>query len=156
MTVMHPSEYLESTYVAPLKLSADELAKLLHVPAVRIRQLLLGDAPMTADLAVRLAVLFDKPAAEWLTLQANFDIAQAERSADLSQLSRYAEMDRLWVTGFPAKEGRYLWREGPGAEEHEVKFDIERCGDRSAGRVLCYTLTSVEYDGYGRGQWRCP
>lgn len=155
MTATHPGEYLKTTYQTPLGLSTNELARLLDVAPNVIQSVLWEDASLSADLAVRLEILFDKPAVEWMTLQMLFDLYQARAAERCELVSRYPEMNRLWVPGHPAKAGHYFWRKTDGAEEYRVELLFETDGVRTAAAVRCYETTQFEFEDYRRGQWRC-
>lgn len=155
MNAIHPGAYLGSTYATPLGLSAGELAKLLDVPVDTIHRLLWQDTPLTADLAVRLETLFDKPAIEWLTLQMKFDLECAWAAEESGTVSRYPGLNRLWVRGFPSNPGHYYWRAGPGERELSVELMFETYRGNRAALVRCYQTTSVSIEEYGAGEWRC-
>ncbi len=63
--------------VSLLKLSANTLAKALHVPAGRINDIVLERRGITPDTALRLARYFGGDARSWLNLQAEYDLKLA-------------------------------------------------------------------------------
>ena len=77
-TPIHPGEILGDE-LGELGLSAAELARLLDVPANRISQIIAGRRNITADTALRLGRYFGNGARFWMNLQANFELAVAER-----------------------------------------------------------------------------
>jgi addiction module HigA family antidote len=155
MTAPHPGEYLASTYTAPLGLSASQLAGLLDVPEGTINRLLWLDGPMSADLAVRLESLFEKPAVEWMMLQVRYDIERAWAHEEIGKVSRYPEMNRLWLRGFPTFAGQYRWRENTGAQDYAVELMFETYGGITAPLVRCYETRRFSIDDYAAGEWRC-
>ena len=63
----------------PLGLSVSEAAERLCVSRVTLSRVLNGNAGISADLAIRLERAGVSTARFWVTLQANYDLAQAFR-----------------------------------------------------------------------------
>ena len=78
MRPVHPGEILREDYLIPLGLSANALAKALHVPTPRINDIVRERRGVSADTAMRLARYFGGAARSWLTLQAAYDLRVAE------------------------------------------------------------------------------
>ena len=78
MRPVHPGEVLREDYLIPLGMSANALARHLHVPASRINDILLERRGVTADTALRLSRYFGGDAQSWLNLQVTFDLRTAE------------------------------------------------------------------------------
>jgi addiction module HigA family antidote len=78
MRPVHPGEILREDYLVPLGLSANALAKRLHVPASRINDIVLERRGVTADTALRLARCFGGDPQTWLNLQSIYDLRTAE------------------------------------------------------------------------------
>jgi addiction module HigA family antidote len=76
----HPGEILLEEFLKPMGLSQYALAKAMSVPAQRIGDLVHARRAMTPDTALRLARYFGMEAAFWLTLQARYDLEEAERT----------------------------------------------------------------------------
>ncbi len=74
---IHPGEILREEFLKPLRLSAYQLAKDLHVPPPRINDIVLEKRGITADTAVRLARYFGTSEGFWLNLQTSFEVRQA-------------------------------------------------------------------------------
>ncbi len=74
-----PGDILLHEFLQPLQLSANSLAKSLHVPTNRITAILNGSRGVSADTALRLARFFGNSAPFWLSLQQNFDLEMAKR-----------------------------------------------------------------------------
>ncbi len=55
---VHPGEILREEFLKPLRMSAYELAKRLHVPAPRVNDIVLERRGISADTAVRLSRFF--------------------------------------------------------------------------------------------------
>ncbi len=80
MRPVHPGEVLREDYMKPLGLSANALAKLLHVPASRVNDIVLERRGVTADTALRLARYFggsEEDAQGWINMQATYDLRTA-------------------------------------------------------------------------------
>ena len=80
MRPVHPGEVLREDYMKPLNLSSNALAKLLHVPASRVNDIVLERRGVTADTALRLTRCFGGDAQSWLNLQSMYDLRTAEIS----------------------------------------------------------------------------
>ena len=76
---IHPGEILADE-LAELGISANELARILHVPANRISQILAGKRAITADTALRLGQWLGSGAEIWLNLQKSYELRLAEQS----------------------------------------------------------------------------
>ena len=75
----HPGEVLREEFMVPLGLSANALARDLHVPPNRITAIIARDDPraVTPDTALRLSRYFGTTPEFWLNLQTAFDLSQA-------------------------------------------------------------------------------
>jgi addiction module HigA family antidote len=78
MRPVHPGEILREDFLVPLGMSANALAKALHVPTPRINDVVRERRGVTADTAMRLARYFGGDARSWLNLQAAYDLRVAE------------------------------------------------------------------------------
>jgi addiction module HigA family antidote len=77
---IHPGKFLADELDA-LSMSVPEVAKVLHVPANRIYQLLKGQRALTADTALRLSQWLGTSAEMWLNLQKLYELRLAEQQA---------------------------------------------------------------------------
>jgi antitoxin HigA-1 len=80
MPPVTPGEILREDFMEPLGLSANALAKALHVPPNRITSILNGTRSITADTALRLARYFNTTPQSWLNLQKNYELEVAKRT----------------------------------------------------------------------------
>lgn len=78
MRPIHPGEVLREDYLVPLGMSANALAKRLHIPASRVNDIVLERRGVSADTALRLAQFFGGDAQSWLNLQTQYDLRVAE------------------------------------------------------------------------------
>ena len=97
MRPVHPGEVLREDFLKPLGLSANALAKALHVPAPRINDVVRKRRGVSADTAMRLARYFGGDARSWLNLQAAFDLRVAEISNAKRIVRQIAPMSSLPV-----------------------------------------------------------
>jgi len=81
MRPIHPGEILREEYMVPLGLSANALARALHVPPGRVNDILLERRGVTPDTALRLARYFGGDAKSWLNLQTEYDLKVATQKA---------------------------------------------------------------------------
>ena len=82
MRPVHPGEVLREDYLKPLGMSANALAKMLHVPASRVNDIVLERRGVTADTALRLTRYFGgqpEDAQGWINMQATYDFKVAEK-----------------------------------------------------------------------------
>ena len=77
---IHPGKFLADELEA-LEMSVPETAKVLHVPANRIYQLLNGQRALTADTALRLSQWLGTSAEMWLNLQKLYELRLAEKQS---------------------------------------------------------------------------
>jgi addiction module HigA family antidote len=75
---IHPGEILREEFLAPLGMSAHELALALRVPATRMNEIVNEKRGITADTAMRLARYFGTTAKFWLNLQVSYELEAAE------------------------------------------------------------------------------
>jgi addiction module HigA family antidote len=94
-TPIHPGEIL-SDELHELGMSAAELARLIHVPANRISQIIAGKRDITADTALRLGRWFGTGAQLWLNLQQAYNLDLARQA--LGESLEAIEPRRLTAT----------------------------------------------------------
>lgn len=71
---VHPGEILLEEFLAPLKISQNQLGKDLGVSPRRINEIIHGKRSITADTALRLARYFNNSPQFWLGLQMDYDL----------------------------------------------------------------------------------
>ena len=84
---VHPGDVLAEDFMAPVDLTANQLALSLRIPANRITAIISGKRGVTADTALRLARYFGTSAEMWMGLQADFDL-QTERDKNGAKIER--------------------------------------------------------------------
>lgn len=78
-TPIHPGKFLADELEA-LNMTGADLAKIIHVPANRIYQILRGKRALTADTALRLSQWLGTSAELWLNLQNLYELRLAEQA----------------------------------------------------------------------------
>ncbi len=87
-TPIHPGEILAEE-LTELGMNATELARVIHVPANRISQIISGKRAITADTALRLGRWFGTGPNIWLNLQQAYelDLVRQEIGPELEHIS---------------------------------------------------------------------
>jgi addiction module HigA family antidote len=75
---VHPGLVLKDE-LAEMGVTPTELARQIEVPPNRISQIIAGKRSITGDTALRFGHWFGTEPQFWLNLQAQFDLAEAER-----------------------------------------------------------------------------
>src|SRR3989339_619816 len=71
---IHPGEILMEEFLKPLNISQYSLAKDIHVPPIRINEIVHGLRSISVDSALRLSKYFGNSAEFWLNLQNKYDL----------------------------------------------------------------------------------
>jgi addiction module HigA family antidote len=77
--VPHPGEILSQDYLEPMRISQNQLARSMRVPANRIHAIVNGKRAITAETALRLGQALGTSAELWLGLQMDYDLRKAEQ-----------------------------------------------------------------------------
>lgn len=83
MRPVHPGEVLREDYLKPLGMTANALAKALHVPASRINDIVLERRGISPDTALRLVRYFggeETDAQGWVNMQATYDFKIVQKA----------------------------------------------------------------------------
>ena len=70
----HPGEILKEMYIVPLGVTVTKVADALGVTRKHVSAIVNGRAPVTPDMAVRLAGVFGTEPEIWVNLQAQYDL----------------------------------------------------------------------------------
>lgn len=73
----HPGRFLERNCLRPLRLTQGDAARLLGMSRRRVNEIVQGRRSISADTAVRCALVFGIDTGFWLALQANWDSFRA-------------------------------------------------------------------------------
>jgi len=91
----HPGELLRENVAAELGLSVTETAERLGMSRVAFSRVLNGKVAISPDLAIRLEQAGISTARAWLTMQSNYNLAQAMKRPPLV-------VQTLWPAACPA------------------------------------------------------
>jgi addiction module HigA family antidote len=70
----HPGEILLEMYIKPMRVTITHAADALGVSRKHLSSIVNGRSPVTPDMAMRLAVVFETEAERWVNLQAQHDL----------------------------------------------------------------------------------
>ena len=87
----HPGEYLEEG-LDEKQMSVEECAKLTQIPVPVIRDIIAGDASVTADIAIALENVLGMQASMWIKLQHAYDdyILKNKRTSYIDRLINFS------------------------------------------------------------------
>lgn len=77
----HPGAILAEMYMEPLKVTVTQAAEALGVSRKHVSAIVNGRAPVTPDMAARLAGVFGTEPDIWINLQAQYDLWQVRQQA---------------------------------------------------------------------------
>ncbi|WP_267221597.1 HigA family addiction module antitoxin [Dyella silvae] len=77
-----PGEVLRDDYMLPRAMTLSALARRTGIRAPRLRRLVLGEVPMCANVALRLAVVLNTSALYWMLLQVQCDLERERRGRE--------------------------------------------------------------------------
>lgn len=84
----HAGEMLVSEFLEPLDMPVEALAEAIAVPAIRLQSVISGQAPMDAELDLRLGRYFGMSEGFFLRLQDQYELLEAKRALN-------GELDRI-------------------------------------------------------------
>ena len=90
------SEILREEFMEPMKLSAYQLAKEIHVPVSRIQAILNGNRRITADTSLRLAKFFGVSDRYFLDMQSDLDI-RALKSSIQEEIANITPFQKITI-----------------------------------------------------------
>ena len=76
----HPGEMLLEEFLKPMGLTQRELADSIHVPYLRINEIINGRRGVTPNTALRLSTFFGVSPDFWLNLQLRWDLYFAQQA----------------------------------------------------------------------------
>ena len=84
----HPGEFIRATYIEPFDISIRSLAESLGVSPSTLTRLIGQRSGVSPEMALRLAKALGRSPESWLAMQHNYDLYQAKKVADLSEVKR--------------------------------------------------------------------
>lgn len=86
LPAMHPGELLREDIIPAIGKPKSEIADLLGISRQTLYDIINEKQPVTAAMAVRLGKLCGNGPALWINLQKRYDLEQAEREVDVSNI----------------------------------------------------------------------
>lgn len=84
----HPGEFIKATYIEPFEISIRSLADSLDVSPSTLTRVISGRSGVSPEMALRLSKALGRSPESWLAMQHSFDLWQAKKSADLSDVRK--------------------------------------------------------------------
>ncbi|MCH8865784.1 MAG: HigA family addiction module antidote protein [Proteobacteria bacterium] len=84
----HPGDFIRATYIEPFDISIRSLAESLDVSPSTLTRIVSTSSGVSPEMALRLSKALGRSPESWLAMQHNFDLWQAKRSADLSDVQK--------------------------------------------------------------------
>ncbi len=84
----HPGEFIRETYIEPFDISLRSLAESLGVAPSTLARVVSTRSAVSPEMALRLSKALGRSPESWLAMQHNYDLWQAKKSADLSQVQK--------------------------------------------------------------------
>ena len=84
----HPGEFIRETYIEPFDFSIRSLAENLGVAASTLARIVSERSGVSPEMALRLSKALGRSPESWLAMQDNYDLWQARKSANLSQVRK--------------------------------------------------------------------
>jgi addiction module HigA family antidote len=82
----HPGQVLDEEFLQPLGLTHAAFAQHVRVPEERIKEIVRGEQPVTAEVAWLFAMAFGTTPEYWLALQSQRDLAETRPTESLAPL----------------------------------------------------------------------
>ncbi len=77
----HPGEVLRELYLMPLEVTITQAAEALKITRKHLSAIVNGRAPVTPEMAVRLAVVFATEPEFWVHLQSQYDLWRVRKAS---------------------------------------------------------------------------
>lgn len=84
----HPGEFIRVTYIEPFDISIRSLAESLGVSPSTLARIVGERSGISPDMALRLSKALGRSPESWLAMQHNYDLYQAKKVADLSEVQK--------------------------------------------------------------------
>ena len=84
----HPGEFIVAVYLEPHGITGRELASRLGVSPSTLNRVLTGKSGISPEMALRLSKCLGRSAESWLAMQHGYDLRQARKRIDLSEVER--------------------------------------------------------------------
>ena len=84
----HPGEFIRTTYIEPFDISIRSLADSLGVSPSTLTRIISQRSGISPEMALRLSKALGRSPESWLVMQHNYDLYQAKKVADLSEVQK--------------------------------------------------------------------
>ena len=84
----HPGEFIRATYIEPFDISIRSLAGSLGVSPSTLARIIGQRSGISPEMALRLSKALGRSPESWLAMQHNYDLYQAKKVADLSEVQK--------------------------------------------------------------------
>ncbi len=84
----HPGEFIRVTYIEPFDISIRSLAESLGVSPSTLARIVGERSGISPVMALRLSKALGRSPESWLAMQHNYDLYQAKKVADLSEVQK--------------------------------------------------------------------
>ena len=84
----HPGEFIRETYIEAFDISIRSLAESLDVSPSTLARIVSMRSAVSPEMALRLSKALGRSPESWLAMQHNYDLWQAKKSADLSDVQK--------------------------------------------------------------------
>jgi addiction module HigA family antidote len=84
----HPGEFIRATYIEPFDISIRSLADSLGVSPSTLTRVISQRSGISPEMALRLSKALGRSPESWLAMQHNYDLYQAKKVADLSEVQK--------------------------------------------------------------------
>jgi antitoxin HigA-1 len=84
----HPGEFIRATYIEPFDISIRSLADSLGVSPSTLARIIGQRSGISPEMALRLSKALGRSPESWLAMQHNYDLYQAKKVADLSEVQK--------------------------------------------------------------------
>lgn len=102
----HPGRILKSGFIEEYGLRIETVASLLGITRGHLSRIINGRNPVTPDIAVRLEILTETPASQWLAIQSKYDTYMLEQN---NEFKAYKKILNSWICNslpMPPKQRR--------------------------------------------------
>lgn len=82
----HPGEFIVSVYMEPYDISCRFLASQLGVAPSTLNRVIKGKSAVSPEMALRLSKVIGRSPESWLTMQDNYELWQARKRVNLSNI----------------------------------------------------------------------
>jgi antitoxin HigA-1 len=82
----HPGEFIAQVYLEPNSISGRDLASRLGVSPSTLNRILTSRSSVSPEMALRLSKCLGRSPESWLAMQHSYDLWQAKKTVDLSEV----------------------------------------------------------------------